>query len=112
MSSASRPPSRCSVAANGEHYSPTLPVRPAFCRASKTSESLKSPVTVKLSAPLTASVGTVTPETSPSALFTALTQLGQHRWTPLTLSVCTLSPLVTAETGAKGDKVQTLKVKG
>jgi len=61
-----------------QNYCVTCPVRPFFCKAAITSFSLKSPVTSKEVAPLVA-VLPVTPETPLSALFTALTQDGQHR---------------------------------
>src|SRR5690348_329665 len=64
-------------------YLPTLPVRPAFCRAAKTSCSLKSPLTVNDLTPL-AAVLPVTPATEPSAVFTDFTHLPQHRCTPST----------------------------
>src|SRR5882757_619679 len=61
-------------------YFPAWPVNPFFCNAVNTSLSLKSPLTVKDFAPLVA-VFPVTPFTSPSAVFTALTHLPQQRCT-------------------------------
>ena len=56
----------------------TLPVRPAFWRAAKTSLSLNSPVTSKLFAFFTA-VCSFTPSTVLRALSTAVTHLPQQR---------------------------------
>src|SRR5207244_2132673 len=71
-------------------YFATWPVRPSFCKAAMASFSLKSPVMVKDVAPL-AAVLPVTPETEPSALFTAFTQEPQQRCTPSTVKVLTFS---------------------
>src|SRR6185295_11624370 len=77
--------------ANGSLYFPARPARPAFCKASNTSLSLKSPVTMNDSAFL-AAVLSFTPATEPSVSFTALTHLPQQRCTPSTLSDCTFFP--------------------
>src|SRR6185436_756020 len=76
----------------GPSYFATLPVRPAFWRASTTSLSLKSPVTSNDSAFFFAFCS-LTPGTDLTALSTAVTHLGQQRWTPSSLTEETFLPV-------------------